>query len=85
MSFDSAKNDAMVFNAGYKGDSQDTWHYTISYSYDLTINKLTVNTAGSHELTLVFSYYNKKKYNSAKYSHCAHFKSSEEVSMPFVW
>jgi hypothetical protein len=67
------------------GDFSQDYHYKISYSYDVTINKLVSNTAGTHEITLILTYYSKQKYQSQKYSKCATLEGPSELSMPFVW
>ena len=61
-------NDAIIAMIGfaYKGIS-------IGYSYDLTISKLTVATAGSSELTVTYRIKNKKKRRILKRLPCPEF------------
>ncbi len=42
--------DALIFSAGFLFDI-----FKVTYSYDLTISKLSSNTGGSHELSMVFN------------------------------
>ncbi len=42
--------DALILSAGFLFDI-----FKVTYSYDLTISKLSVNTGGSHELSMVFN------------------------------
>lgn len=51
-----ANNDAIVLLVGVK-----TNDWRIGYSYDITISKLVSNTGGSHEISLIYEYANKRK------------------------
>ncbi len=43
-------SDALIFSAGFLFDI-----FKVTYSYDLTISSLSVNTGGSHEVSVVFN------------------------------
>lgn len=51
-----ANNDAVTFMAGAK--MKDV---RVAYSYDLTISRLASNTAGSHEVSIIWEYITKQK------------------------
>jgi len=51
-----SNNDAIVLLVGVK-----TKDWRIGYSYDITISKLMSNTGGSHEISIVYEYANKRK------------------------
>jgi type IX secretion system PorP/SprF family membrane protein len=50
-------NDAIVFLVGY----EVTGGIKIGYSYDLTVSRLTSNTAGSHEISIQYQWANPEK------------------------
>lgn len=51
MGVGSRLGDAILSMIGYQTD-----HYSISYSYDLTISKLAGNTRGSHEFQISYRF-----------------------------
>ncbi|MGE0560683.1 MAG: type IX secretion system membrane protein PorP/SprF [Flavobacteriales bacterium] len=61
-------NDALVFLAGIKSNG-----LSIGYSYDITISRLSGNTGGSHEVSLVYEYPYKKKRKRRGAVPCAKF------------
>jgi hypothetical protein len=56
-------SDAIIVLAGY-----EMKFFKIVYSYDLTVSKLGTNTGGAHEISLIFNFENKKKYQD--YNNC---------------
>ena len=58
-----SNSDALIMVAGY-----EMKFFKIVYSYDLTVSKLGVNTGGAHEISLIFNFENKKKYQD--YNNC---------------
>ena len=56
-------SDAIIVLAGY-----EMKFFKIVYSYDLTVSKLGTNTGGAHEISLIFNFENKKKYQY--YNNC---------------
>lgn len=57
--FESFKDsDAMIFYLGVKAAFSKYSDMRIGYSYDVTVNKLSSNTLGAHELSLVFEFKN---------------------------
>lgn len=63
-------NDAVVLLAGI-----DNKGFKFAYSYDITLSKLEVNnSAGSHELSIIYEYpYKKKKRKKRHFVPCAKF------------
>jgi type IX secretion system PorP/SprF family membrane protein len=59
-----ANNDALAAIVGYKVDE---YNLKIGYSYDLTISRLFANTAGAHELSVVYEVAGKKKKRRRKF------------------
>tara|TARA_R110002049_G_scaffold171016_3_gene337611 strand:+ start:4272 stop:5288 length:1017 start_codon:yes stop_codon:yes gene_type:complete len=53
-----ANNDAFVALLGY---SIPDYNISIGYSYDVTISRLSANTAGAHELSIVYEVSSKRK------------------------
>ncbi len=53
-----ANNDALVALVGYKISD---YNFSIGYSYDITISRLISNTAGSHEISLMYEVASKRK------------------------
>lgn len=51
-----ANNDAIVLLVGLK-----TKDWRVGYSYDITISRLVSNTGGSHEISIIYEYANKRK------------------------
>lgn len=85
LNFSPNKSDAIVLNTALLGSLSKNYNYVISYSYDASINNLITNSAGSHEITLIISHFQKEKYQSAKYMSCAKFEGPNETKMPFIW
>lgn len=52
---DYVNSDAFAFMVGYK-----MGYFTYLYSYDFTVSKLTAESAGSHEVTIVWNWKNQK-------------------------
>ncbi len=65
-------NDALAVILGYKVVD---YNLSIGYSYDITISRLAANSAGSHEISLIYEVANKKKKRKAKrfFVPCAKF------------
>jgi type IX secretion system PorP/SprF family membrane protein len=64
-----SNNDALVLLVG-----MHTKGLKIGYSYDMTISKLSGDTGGSHEISLVYEYpYKKKKRKKRHFVPCAKF------------
>jgi type IX secretion system PorP/SprF family membrane protein len=64
-----SNNDAVILLFGFHTKSMK-----IGYSYDITVSKLAGDTGGSHELSLVYEYSNKKKRRRNRHSvPCAKF------------
>lgn len=59
-SYDSgiANNDALALILGYSVPGRNL---NIGYSYDVTLSRLSLNTGGSHELSIVYEVASKKK------------------------
>lgn len=53
-----ANNDALVALIGYKVPD---YNFSVGYSYDITISRLISNTAGSHEISIVYEAASKRK------------------------
>jgi hypothetical protein len=45
-------------NIGFKGSMGKTVDYKLGYSYDFTINNLSANTLGAHELSILIEFKN---------------------------
>lgn len=56
-------NDALAFLVGY---SIEEYNLSIGYSYDVTISRLSSNTAGSHEISLIYEAASKRKKKKKK-------------------
>jgi len=55
IAFSYRNNDAVILNFGYQNKL-----IAINYSYDVTVSKVSVNTAGSHEVGLAFKFWRVK-------------------------
>jgi len=53
----SANNDAFIVLLGYSVPDRNL---RIGYSYDITVSRLATNTAGAHEISLVYEVASKK-------------------------
>jgi type IX secretion system PorP/SprF family membrane protein len=53
-------NDAIMALVGYTIDS-DKQNFRVGYSYDITLSRLSTNSAGSHEISLIYEFSRKKK------------------------
>jgi len=53
-------NDAIILMAGYE-ISQTRSSFRVGYSYDMTISRLSSNSAGSHEISLIYEFAQEKK------------------------
>jgi type IX secretion system PorP/SprF family membrane protein len=49
-------NDAVVLMGGYQWEN-----VKVGYSYDITISRLVVNTGGSHELSVIYEFFQNQK------------------------
>ncbi len=67
-----ANNDALAIILGYKVID---YNLKIGYSYDITISRLGFNSAGSHEISLIYEIASKKKKRRSKrfFVPCAKF------------
>ena len=65
-------NDALAIILGYKIED---YNLKIGYSYDITVSRLAANSAGSHEISLVYEVASKKKKRRGKrfFVPCAKF------------
>jgi len=64
-------NDAVALIVGYKVTD---YNLNIGYSYDATISRLASNSAGSHEISLIYEVASrKKKRKKSKFVPCAKF------------
>lgn len=68
--YNYVNQDALAFLVGYEINN-----YRIGYSYDLTISKLTPGVGGSHEISLIMEFANKrnKKNSKRRVMPCAKF------------
>lgn len=62
-------NDAVILMAGYQTDNQ----LRFVYSYDITISKLTMRSAGAHEISLIYEWPMKPKSKKHKVVPCPKF------------
>jgi len=60
--------DAFILLLGFQ-----TGNFKIGYSYDVTISRLAVNTAGSHELSLQLQFECRKKKKKFRLTSCPSF------------
>ncbi|MFT4757007.1 MAG: hypothetical protein ACI91R_001657 [Vicingaceae bacterium] len=51
-------NDAVIILVGYSVPDRNI---RIGYSYDVTVSRLATNTAGAHEISMVYEIASKKK------------------------
>lgn len=61
-------NDALVFLMGFQANG-----IKIGYSYDITVSKLSGNTGGSHEISLIYEHSRKHKKKRRQAVPCAKF------------
>ncbi|MBK8498722.1 MAG: type IX secretion system membrane protein PorP/SprF [Flavobacteriales bacterium] len=62
-------NDAVILMVGYQTESQ----LRFVYSYDITISKLTMKSAGAHEISLIYEWPKKAKNRKHKIVPCPKF------------
>jgi type IX secretion system PorP/SprF family membrane protein len=62
-------NDAVVLMAGYQTESQ----LRFVYSYDITISKLTMKSAGAHEISLIYEWPKKARGKKPRIVPCPKF------------
>jgi type IX secretion system PorP/SprF family membrane protein len=58
-------SDAVIIAAGFSKGV-----FKLSYSYDLTVSRLTPNSGGTHELALVLNFEDQNKKHSQRYNDC---------------
>jgi type IX secretion system PorP/SprF family membrane protein len=56
--FQVKDQDALILNIGVKGSLGELIDYKLGYSYDFTINNLSNNTLGAHEVSLIMEFKN---------------------------
>ena len=64
-----SNSEAMILMAGFETEKQ----LRITYSYDITISKLTMKSAGAHELSLIYEWPRKAKARRHKVVPCPKF------------
>ena len=62
-------NEAIVLMVGYETESQ----LRFVYSYDITISKLTMRSAGAHEISLIYEWPKQAKKRKHKIVPCPKF------------
>ncbi len=65
----TGNTDAIVLMVGYQTEAQ----LRFVYSYDITISKLTMKSAGAHELSLIYEWPRKAKARRHKVVPCPKF------------
>lgn len=63
-----ANHEAIVAMVGYEA----TKHWSVGYSYDITVSRLAANSGGAHEIALIYEYGSKKN-NKRRVIPCAKF------------
>ncbi|MEO8588365.1 MAG: type IX secretion system membrane protein PorP/SprF [Flavobacteriales bacterium] len=64
-----SNSDAVILMAGYETENQ----LRFTYSYDITISKLTMKSGGSHEISLIYEWPKKAKNRKHKVVPCPKF------------
>ncbi len=63
-----SNNDAFIFLLGIQASK-----IRLGYAYDITISKLSNNTGGSHEISIIYEFYKKRKKRKKFFVPCAKF------------
>lgn len=64
-----ANNESVVLLLGYEAPKR----FSVGYSYDISINRLSGYSGGAHEITLIVEYYDKYKVPKRRVVPCASF------------
>ncbi len=64
-----ANNESVVLLLGYEANKR----FSIGYSYDISINRLSGHSGGAHELSMIMEFFSKKKKQKRRIVPCASF------------